>query len=559
MKKQAGKARFGNVGSRRQVAALAFCFLGAVLVCAYAGCARRASDPFEPRRPALLERLSFKKQGFDEEEEVKEREIVQAPPELVAKLDGHVEGLRLDSHARRILVERRLDVAETFLDSSSTYSELKDLAEAPSSGYGVELWNVEFSDARLESFTPQKIGLLASTSSCAAFDEKGDRLFWTERELIPPAFSADARPLDSQIVRGAEVTVISKPQSAPNFNSAAIGNPLSAPTVDSRYSSLTLPPNSVLTKPLDKSSFPNEGDGSEIQHMRTSDETKSASCVWLSPQARWIVCYNPGASESDGGDGTATSDWALTLLRDKKRVVRFPAKVKMTFDNATSNETIEGKIIDVLDVSDQGDLAATLVEEQFPEIASENADFFVGKAGENGAPIETPNFGTLSPRYKIVIWDLNVARTVDLQKAKKPLMAIEVTQIAINAPVSRRFCKFSPSGDRIAARLEPKYITIWQSANGIRRQELEEQPDVVHDFAFAPHSSKLAVAVGGKHAQLILWEVRRGEKLRELEEIDPSVASIDAVAFTQDERHVYFANNFGEIKRWDILAGKRNK
>ncbi len=306
------------------------------------------------------------------------------PPELVAKLDGHVEGLRLDSHARRILVERRLDVAETFLDSSSTYSELKDLAEAPSSGYGVELWNVEFSDARLESFTPQKIGLLASTSSCAAFDEKGDRLFWTERELIPPAFSADARPLDSQIVRGAEVTVISKPQSAPNFNSAAIGNPLSAPTVDSRYSSLTLPPNSVLTKPLDKSSFPNEGDGSEIQHMRTSDETKSASCVWLSPQARWIVCYNPGASESDGGDGTATSDWALTLLRDKKRVVRFPAKVKMTFDNATSNETIEGKIIDVLDVSDQGDLAATLVEEQFPEIASENADFFVGKAGEHG-------------------------------------------------------------------------------------------------------------------------------------------------------------------------------
>ena len=139
-------------------------------------------------------------------------------------------------------------------------------------------------------------------------------------------------------------------------------------------------------------------------------------------------------------------------------------------------------------------------------------------------------------------------------KTVKKFLGRNYTVAASNGHV--RDLPKSSLGIDVEHDFEPKYITIWQSANGIRRQELEEQPDVVHDFAFAPHSSKLAVAVGGKHAQLILWEVRRGEKLRELEEIDPSVTSIDAVAFTQDERRVYFANNFGEIKRHLTAVGQ---
>ncbi|MBP5620775.1 MAG: hypothetical protein J6X44_02040, partial [Thermoguttaceae bacterium] len=247
------------------------------------------------------------------------------------------------------------------------------------------------------------------------------------------------------------------------------------------------------------------------------------------------------------------SEWSLVLLRDRNRVVKFPSSVKMTFDNSPSYEDVKGKIVDVLDVSDEGDLVATLVEEQFSTIQQETPIDLTNP----GAPAVLHNASTAItnvPRYKIVIWDLNVARTVDLAKAKKPLTAIEVSQISIPAPIPRKFCKFSPGGERFAARVEPRYITIWQSANGRLSMELGEHDDIVQDFAFAPRTAKMIVGVGGKRAKLSLWEIRKGVVLRTLDDAIDHATSIDAVSFAFDERHVYFANNFGEVKRWDVRA-----
>ena len=84
--------------------------------------------------------------------------------------------------------------------------------------------------------------------------------------------------------------------------------------------------------------------------------------------------------------------------------------------------------------------------------------------------------------------------------------------------------------------------------------ELGEHDDVVQDFAFAPHSAKMVVGVGGKKARLSLWEIRKGVVLRTLDDSIDHATSIDAVSFAFDERHVYFANDLGEVRRWDVRA-----
>ena len=314
------------------------------------------------------------------------------------------------------------------------------------------------------------------------------------------------------------------------------------------------------------------------KRMKIADETRYADMVRLSPSARWIICETPtvGVSPyqliqlSDGGKSRKTPqeteiegeaekesennegsakiaesipepydpNWALIPLRDRKRVVRFPETIKMTFDSSTSDEEIFGQIVDVLDVSDQGDLVATLVEEK--EKRQKGVDTREMNVGANG-----------SPRNKIVIWDLQVAKTVDFDKAKKPLRAIEVAQIAIPFPIDRRFCKFSPSGKMFAARVEPKCVSIWQSANGRHICELGDHTGVVRCFAFAPGETKIVVGTGSNSARVELWEIRKETLYRSLEDDAYDAKSIDAVAFSNDERYVYYANDVGEIKRWN--------
>ncbi|MBQ5789959.1 MAG: hypothetical protein IIW01_06690, partial [Thermoguttaceae bacterium] len=124
-------------------------------------------------------------------------------------------------------------------------------------------------------------------------------------------------------------------------------------------------------------------------------------------------------------------------------------------------------------------------------------------------------------------------------------------------PVSRRFCRFSPNGQIFASRIDPRYITLWQAANGRLLVELGEHRDDVSDFAFSPNGMKVAAATG-LGARVVLWNVRKGAAHRTLRETSEEVASIDAVAFSPDGGSVYFANDLGEIKRWNARAERRD-
>jgi len=316
--------------------------------------------------------------------------------------------------------------------------------------------------------------------------------------------------------------------------------------------------NVVMTKTLESDAFlfaNVESDVSltpEAKRLKTALVTKKAEDVWFSPSAKWLVCHladksgetlsisTPFSSKDAESDarkesigeesvesefGQYSNEWALVPVRDRRRVVRFPENIKTSFDSSISDEEIYGRVVDVLAVSDSEDLVATLVEEQAP-----------------------------NPRYKIVIWDLNVALTIDIEKAYMPLRAIEVCQITLPHPVSRKYCKFSPSGKSFAARVDPHYVSVWQSTNGRPIVELGEHAGIVHDFDFSPSETKMAVGTGDSdsYGEVFLWEIRKGVAFQVLDSFPHSVKSVDAVAFSSNDRYVYFATDLGEIRRWDI-------
>ena len=80
---------------------------------------------------------------------------------------------------------------------------------------------------------------------------------------------------------------------------------------------------------------------------------------------------------------------------------------------------------------------------------------------------------------------------------------------------------------------------------------LGDHSEIVRCFAFAPGETKMIVGCGGKQAQLTLWEIRKEAIYRTLGDDAYDARAIDAVAFSNDERYVYYANDVGEIKRWN--------
>ena len=543
-----------QTGTRRLLGALLLC---APLILAIFGCARRSGAPFEPRRPLLLERTR-QREGRDIEDADK-----QMSAELVFQTGGRVERLQISNNSRRALVERRLDDNVPWDDYPSLFEQQKALAEENPGSIGIELWNIDFADARLETIYPNQIGITSSTLNSAVFDEKGDRLFWTERD-ISSKFSLSSiednalvsQSLDlnlaASVSKGAPADEeiytsnngASNTSSLPNAKNSLEDNPNPPIVLAKSSEESTVIARSIATRVLETRSSRQDGTSvlspsEEIKHIKIPDEAKRATSIRPSLKSRWLIC---GMSDSfnlnESGNSEESSDWYLVLLRDRRRVVHFPSTVKMTFDNATSDEEISGRIVDVLDVSDEGDLCATLVEETVTaKQTSETTNF---------------SFSSPAPRYKIVVWDLYVARTVDINKAKKPLMAIEVTQIPISTPIPRKYCKFSPTGERLAARVEPRYITIWQSTNGRRSIELGEHADVIRDFDFAPRGTKLVASTGGTRPQVVLWEIRQGAVHRTLDDSTIGSTSIDSVTFSPDGDFVYFANNLGEVKRWNV-------
>ncbi len=522
---------------------LGLSLLGMAVLCQFLGCVRYTSVPFESRRRPIIERICAKRSLTESQE------VVQTQTDLVLGTGGPIERICPASNSRRILLERRLETDKAQTDFPKEFLLKETLEKESHERFGVELWNIEFSDARLECFCSDYVGLLAPTLGCAAFDEKGERLFWAyngkQTSSGFPTLQADA----SVVTRCA----------APSESESHL---LLAPNDNMPFNSegSLQPPNAILTRMLETRARRQDGNSydaksdTETKRLKLADETKRAEYARLSSNALWIICRaNEDSITPEESPDVIESDWSLVLLRDRRRVVKIPSNIKMTFDNATSDEEIKGKVVDILDVSEKGDLVATLVEEQLPRFEHE----YPNELSDSEEPTTLSGSGAIlsdSPRYKIVIWDLNVARTVDLEKAKKPLTAIEVSQIPIPAPIPRKYCKFSPTGERFAARVEPRYVTIWQSANGRLSMELGEHDDVIQDFAFAPNSAKMIVGVGGKKARLSLWEIRKGVVLRTLDDTIDRATSIDAVSFAFDERYVFFANNLGEVRRWDVRA-----
>lgn len=468
--------------------------------------------------------------------------------ETTFRVGGRVERMEIAKNSKRILVKLR-DFNDSAEDAYSDFFATGGVRkESEASEPVLELWNVEFLEARREAFDATDPIDVES----AVFDDDGTRVFWTTRELERAgtfASSPGEGTRDGAEKSGTGIALVGATTAETSFG---------VRNASRREPSFFEPATrTVLATRAFESANVQEETGSEIAtRLKISEAAKGAETIWLSPNARWVVgrvgrddeTSARGENDSDAQEGEplTTGEWTLTLRRDRRRVVRFPKAVKMTFAESTSNETIEGRVVDVLAVSPAGDLVATLVEE-----TSLN-----GKNGENERLGESVSSAFI-PRFKIVVWDLSVPETVEWEKAKKPLQALEVAQIAVSGPVSRRFCRFSPNGQIFASRIDPRYVTLWQAANGRLLVELGEHRDDVSDFAFSPNGMKVAAATG-EGARVVLWNIRKGAAHRTLRETAEEVASIDAVAFSPDGGSVYFANDLGEIKRWDARAERRN-
>ncbi len=488
---------------------------------------------------------------------------------------GRVERMEIAKNSKRILVKLR-DCNDSGEDAYSDFFASGGVRKGSEETNGravLELWNVEFLEARREAFDATDPIDVKS----AVFDDAGTRVFWTTCEIERNgAFAASSEGgsrndknasasgfrgfasnggLSATRNGGTKISLASATTAAEraDFNVESAGGGEASVFVPATRTVLA-------TRAFEGASVAATGE-SEAARLKISEAAKGAESVWLSPNARWIV-GRVGRNEEIGGNGEnsriaqegeslTVGEWALTLRRDRRRVVRFPKSVKMTFAELTSDETLKGRVVDVLAVSPAGDLVATLVEETPSNVGE--AEKSVASASETGFADDSG----FIPRFKIVIWDLSVPETVDWEKAKKPLQALEVAQIAVAGPVSRRFCRFSPNGQIFASRIDPRYISLWQAANGRLLVELGEHRDDVSDFAFSPNGMKVAAATGCG-ARVVLWSVRKGAAHRTLRETSEEVASIDAVAFSPDGGSVYFANDLGEIKRWNARAERRS-
>ena len=501
--------------------------------------------------------------------------IPLAQTETTLRVDGRVERMEIAKNSKRILVELR-DFGEASEDAYSEFFASGGVrTEAAEGGSVLELWNVEFLEARREAFdATDPIDVESAT-----FDDAGTRVFWTTRESERVGAFADSSTGEKRSGDEGKIGSGIALASAVTSDEKYWGERNAARRETSVFEPAT---RTVLaTRAFESANFQEENGGENATRLKISEAAKVAEAVWLSPNARWIVgrVGQNGEIGANGEDGAVAQDgetltigeWALTLRRDRRRVVRFPKSVKMTFAESTSNETIEGRVVDALAVSPAGDLVATLVEEtplddgkklKLREVSenSQNSEAVESaaastNAGERG---DRSDFSGFIPRFKIVIWDLSVPETVEWEKAKKPLQALEVAQIAVAGPVSRRFCRFSPNGQIFAARIDPRYVSLWQAANGRLLGELGEHESDVSDFAFSPNGMKAAAATGtGK--RVLLWNIRKGAAHRTLRETAAEVASIDAVAFSPDGGSVFFANDLGEIKRWNARAERRDE
>ncbi len=282
--------------------------------------------------------------------------------------------------------------------------------------------------------------------------------------------------------------------------------------------------------------------------LKIPEEVKNSTEVWLSSDAQWLVCRQPMSnslnppplntpSEDSNRDskepqsspqenGEVSQEWLMVPIQETQRVIRFPEPIPLSSDEFPSPPPVEGRIKDILAVSNTEDLVATLVEAKSPTSQSK-------------------------PIHKIVIWDLHVGKTVDLQKAKKPLKAIELSQISISGSISRQKCKFSASGKLFATINDSTSLSIWQSTNGRQITEIGEHNETITDFDLFPNEMEVAIASVGISPEITIWDIRNGAKLQEFLENTSAPRPISSITIPCDQI-IFFVTDDGEVKRCNL-------
>lgn len=282
--------------------------------------------------------------------------------------------------------------------------------------------------------------------------------------------------------------------------------------------------------------------------LKIPEEVKNSTEVWLSSDAQWLVCRQPMSnslstpplntpSEDSNRDAKdpqsspqendeVSQEWLMVPIQETQRVIRFPEPISLSSDEFLSSPPVEGRIKDILAVSDTEDLVATLVEAKSPTSQAK-------------------------PIHKIVIWDLHVGKTVDLQKAKKPLKAIELSQISISGSISRQKCKFSASGKLFATINDSTSLSIWQSTNGRQITEIGEHSETITDFDLFPNETEVAIASVGISPEITIWDIRNGAKLQEFLENTSAPRPITLITIPCDQI-IFFVTDDGEVKRWNL-------
>lgn len=229
--------------------------------------------------------------------------------------------------------------------------------------------------------------------------------------------------------------------------------------------------------------------------------------------------------------------WRLVDSQESKRILYFP-KVKIK----RNDKEVETEVTEVLAVSYNGDLAATLISDG--DIMNEDGFFYNSNETEN-------------PRT-IVIWDLVAAKSVPIEKAVDRLEALEISQFKVKDGVEPRKCTFSPDSSMIAVRSKAKYVGIWQTANGKLISELGEHKQKIRCMDFSPNNLRLAVGTGGEYGRIIIWDLRKEKIHRVYQESEKVCHEITAITYDFDEPYLYYANEFGDVKIWNIKPKKKS-
>lgn len=525
-----------------------------------------------------------------------EKNGVLIKSESVMNAGAHIKRIRVSKNLSRLIIEK-----EIFSSTDESRDPINYLAE---------LWNIEFNEARTEFFGDKDSTVCSVSPNTATFSPRGDRLFWIEHLQVanessvervirgmsqeegiqgflfdelpsPPLYlpwdvakksehpSSD-NSLSLEVKEDEETnTELHRTSTAPSsgINSPSTSESVNSTDVDSTSKDVhpnnedsqpvasTNEGNVLLTRLLEtnplQTDYSYQSKLAKTLKLKIPNEVKMGIEVWLSPEAQWIACRlplddsssppsllditpdnsacatEPPPSPSQKND-EVSPEWAMVSTVETQRVLRFPEPVPLSIDELAPSPSLDGRVIDVLAVSDAEDLVATLVEAKTKESPSKSV-------------------------YAIVIWDLHVGKTVDLPKAKKPLKAIELSQINIGSPIARQKCKFSASGKLFAAMNDSTCISIWQSTNGRQITEIGEHDETIIDFDFFPNEMEIAIASIGKTPKISIWDIRKSAKLREFLENTSTPKSITLLTIPCDQI-IFYVNDDGEVKRLNLSS-----